>query len=77
MQYLPFFQLLKALESFYHSMSKIVKCYLGDLAPFLGEQFISISYNFEITQPCKSRKMQNMQFFQLLKTLESFYHGNL
>ena len=48
--------------------------YLGYLAPFLEKQFITISYNFEITQPHKPRKMQNLQFFQLLKALESFYH---
>ena len=52
-----------------------MNCYLGYLAPFLEKWFFFISYYFEITQPCKPMKMQNLQFFQLLKALESFYHG--
>ena len=75
MQNLQFYQLLKALESFYHSMSKIVKCYLGDLAPFLEKEFFSISYNLEITQPSKPKKTHNLLFFQFLMALKSFYPG--
>ena len=54
---------MKALESFYHGISYIVNCYLGYLAPFLEKQLITISYNFEIMQPHKPRKMQNLRFF--------------
>ena len=52
-----------------------MKCYLDYLAPFLEKQFFSISYNFKIMQPCKPKKMQYLQCFQLLKALESFYHS--
>ena len=67
---LPYFSNYSTFEGFRVIISwyiKIVNGYLGYLAPFLEKQLITISYNFEITQPHKPRKMQNLQFFQLLK----------
>ena len=54
------FSILKALESFYHGISWLVKCYLDFLAPFLEKEFFSISFNLEVTQPHNPGKTWNL-----------------
>ena len=50
-----------------------MKCYLDYLAPFLEKQFFSISYHFEITQPCKLRKIVKCYLGYLAPFLEKPY----